>query len=69
MNDGLNSLARMYSGAVSDFFAQAVISFMVRVFGQCQGPPYRMIGDTITAGWRAIDRSIPRDDRDVAELG
>jgi hypothetical protein len=31
MNDGLNSLARMYSGAVSDFFAQAVISFMVWV--------------------------------------
>ncbi len=30
MHDGLNSMARMYSGAVSDFFAQAVISFMAR---------------------------------------
>ena len=28
-HDGLNSLARMYSGAVSDFFSQAVISFLL----------------------------------------
>lgn len=27
INDGLNSLARMYSSAFSDFFAQAVISY------------------------------------------
>ncbi|CED82657.1 Phosphoinositide phosphatase SAC1 [Phaffia rhodozyma] len=29
INDGLNSLARMYSSSFTDFFAQAIISFML----------------------------------------